>query len=265
MRRLSLSPRSPAQRGRARRASCARSARCGVITSPTRPIAWLSLDIMLIAPRSCSTSSAAIVSPRMRLSANATSSGMFLSRWWQTISMSRCSSSVLTVYGPRRVGRARQHVRLAAHLDDVGRVAAAGALGVVGVNRPALERRDRVVDVARLVQRVGVDRDLDVVRVGDRRGSSRSPPASMPQSSCSFRPIAPAANLLVEPFGPRRVALAEEAEVHRQRVGRLQHQLDVPRAGRAGRRVGAGRRAGAAADERRDAARERLVRPAAGR
>ena len=47
-------------------------------------------------------SSAAIVSPRMRLSANATSSGMFVSRWWQTISMSRCSSSVLTVYG--RVG-----------------------------------------------------------------------------------------------------------------------------------------------------------------
>ena len=72
------------------------------MTSPTRPIAWLSLDIMLIAPRSCSTSSAAIVSPRMRLSANATSSGRFLSRWWQTISMSRCSSSVFTVYG--RVG-----------------------------------------------------------------------------------------------------------------------------------------------------------------
>ena len=58
------------------------SAVCHVrqMTSPTRPIAWLSLDIMLIAPRSCRTSSAAIVSPRMRLSANATSSAMFLSR-----------------------------------------------------------------------------------------------------------------------------------------------------------------------------------------
>ena len=48
-------------------------------------------------PRSCSTSSAAIVSARMRLSAKATSSGTAGLRWWQTISMSRCSSSVLTV------------------------------------------------------------------------------------------------------------------------------------------------------------------------
>ena len=54
------------------------------------------------APMSWRMSSAAMVSLRMRLSAKATSSGMFLSRWWQTISMSRCSSMVLTVKG--RVG-----------------------------------------------------------------------------------------------------------------------------------------------------------------
>ena len=136
------------------------------MTSPTRPIAWLSLDIMLIAPRSCRMSSAAMVSPRMRLSAKATSSGMFVSRWWQTISMSRCSSSVLTVYGRVGLVELGQHVRLAADADDVRRVAAARALGVVGVDRPALERGDRVVDEARLVQRVGVDRDLDVVALG---------------------------------------------------------------------------------------------------
>ena len=80
-------------------------------------------------------SSAAMVSPRIRLSAKARSSGMFLSRWlpaqkgranarrprygageargsaegssrgvgyWQTMSMSRCSSTVLIVKG--RVG-----------------------------------------------------------------------------------------------------------------------------------------------------------------
>ena len=64
-----------------------------------RPIAWESDDIMLMAPRSCSTSSAAIVSARMRDSANARSSGIFGFRWWQTISMSRCSSMVLTVNG----------------------------------------------------------------------------------------------------------------------------------------------------------------------
>ena len=44
-------------------------------TSPTRPIACESEPIIEIAPRSCSRSSAAIVDGRIRLSANARSSG----------------------------------------------------------------------------------------------------------------------------------------------------------------------------------------------
>ena len=73
-----------------------------MMTSPMRPIAWLSDDIIESAPRSCRMSSAAMVSLRMRLSAKARSSAMAGSRWWQTISMSRCSSIVLRVNG--RVG-----------------------------------------------------------------------------------------------------------------------------------------------------------------
>ena len=57
---------------------------------------------MEIAPRSCSRSSAAIVDGRIRDSANARSSGTVGLRWWQTMSMSRCSSTVFTVCG--RVG-----------------------------------------------------------------------------------------------------------------------------------------------------------------
>jgi len=49
------------------------------------------------APRSCRMSSAAMVSRRIRDSAKATSSAMADDRWWQTINMSRCSSTVLTV------------------------------------------------------------------------------------------------------------------------------------------------------------------------
>lgn len=49
-------------------------------TSPTRPIACESEAIILMAPISCKMSSAAIVSARIRDSANATSSGMSLSR-----------------------------------------------------------------------------------------------------------------------------------------------------------------------------------------
>ena len=73
-----------------------------MMLSPIRPMAWESDPIMEIAPRSCRTSSAAMVVGRMRDSANARSSGTRGLRWWQTMSMSRCSSSVFTVCG--RVG-----------------------------------------------------------------------------------------------------------------------------------------------------------------
>jgi hypothetical protein len=61
-----------------------------------------SLLIIEMAPRSWRMSSAAMVSPRIRLSAKARSSGRRGFRWWQTMSMSRCSSTVFTVCG--RVG-----------------------------------------------------------------------------------------------------------------------------------------------------------------
>lgn len=51
---------------------------------------------------SCRMSSAAMVLGRIRDSAKARSSGTAGLRWWHTISMSRCSSTVLTVCG--RVG-----------------------------------------------------------------------------------------------------------------------------------------------------------------
>ena len=70
-----------------------------MMTSPIRPMACESDDIMLMAPRSCRMSSAAMVSARMRDSAKARSSGICGSRWWHTMSMSRCSSRVFTVNG----------------------------------------------------------------------------------------------------------------------------------------------------------------------
>ena len=73
-----------------------------VMTSPMRPMACESELMMEMAPTSCRMSSAAMVSARMRDSAKAMSSLRLLSRWWHTISMSRCSSNVLRVYG--RVG-----------------------------------------------------------------------------------------------------------------------------------------------------------------
>ena len=56
----------------------------------------------------------------------------------------------------------------------------------------------------------------------------------------------------------RGVALAEKTQVHREGVGGLHHLLDVPGAGRAGGRIGAGGRPGAAAEHGGDPAHERL-------
>lgn len=82
-----------------------------------RPIACESEEIMLIAPISCNMSSAAIVSALILDSAKATSSGMFLSRWWQTIclcfhtrSLTRKKSSDSTLYSP--IQFSYQHVKM---------------------------------------------------------------------------------------------------------------------------------------------------------
>ena len=127
------------------------SAVCQVrmMTSPTRPIAWLSDDIIESAPRSCRMSSAAIVSLRMRLSAKARSSGIARVEVMADHQHVEMLVDRVARERPRRVGRGRQHVRQARDLDDVGRMAAAGALGVEGVDGAALERLDRVLDEAR--------------------------------------------------------------------------------------------------------------------
>jgi hypothetical protein len=74
-----------------------------------------------------------------------------------------------------------------------------------------------------------------------------------------LRPITPGLDLLVQRGRQACVALAEEAEVHREGVGRLQHALDVPRAWRRGGGEGAGGRAGAAAEHGGHARRQRLL------
>mmetsp|Transcript_882 Transcript_882/g.3441 ORF Transcript_882/g.3441 Transcript_882/m.3441 type:complete len:351 (+) Transcript_882:2270-3322(+) len=68
---------------------------------------------------------------------------------------------------PRGVGARRQHIRLAAHLDDVRRVATACALRVIRVNGAPLEGLDGALHAATLIERVGVDRHRHVVLLGD--------------------------------------------------------------------------------------------------
>ncbi len=116
----------------------------------------------------------------------------------------------------------------------------------------------RVLDEARLVERVGVDRHLHVVAVGDAeavvdRRRRRAPILVQLQAAGA------GLDLLDQALGQAGIALAEEAEIHREGLGRLQHARQVPGPGRAGGGRGAGGRSGAAADHGGDAGIERLL------
>ena len=139
-----------------------------------------------------------------------------------------------------------------------GRVAAAGAFGVEGVDGAAFERLDGVLDEAGFVERVGVDHHLDVVVVGDRQAAvdrrrRRAPVlVQLERAGAGF-------DHFLERRRPRGVALAGEAEIDRKIVGRLDHAGDMPGTRRAGGGEGAVRRAGAAAEHRGDARHQRFV------
>ena len=162
-----------------------------MMTSPTRPIACESDDIIEMAPMSCRMSSAAMVSRRMRDSANATSSAIAGSRWWHTISMSRCSSSVLTVNG--RVGLVDDGSTLdwptaammsgawpppAPSVWKVWMVRSLNAASVVSRKPPSLSVSEWIATWTSM--RSATARQLSIAA------------GVLPQSSCSFRPMAPA-------------------------------------------------------------------------
>mmetsp|Transcript_32922 Transcript_32922/g.86977 ORF Transcript_32922/g.86977 Transcript_32922/m.86977 type:complete len:576 (+) Transcript_32922:30-1757(+) len=147
---------------------------------------------------------------------------------------------------PRGIRGRRDDVGEAADLDDVGGVAAAGALRVVGVDGAALHRRNGVVDEAGLVDGVRVDGDGQVVQVcvGERAVDHRGRGAPV---LVQLQARSPGVDDVLEAGRVRRVPLAGEAEVQRVRVRGLQHHRDLARRGSAGGGVGAGGGPGPAA------------------
>ena len=137
-------------------------------------------------------------------------------------------------------------------------MSAARAFGMERMDRAALHRREGIFDEAALVQRVGMEGDLHVLLVGDGktivdRGGRRAPVLMQLQADDT------SVNLLAQRLGLAGVALAEIADIDRQIVGGFEHAVDVPRPRRHRGRKRADGRAGAAADQSRGAARQRLV------
>ena len=117
-------------------------------------------------------------------------------------------------------GAGGQHIGFAANLDDVRRVAAAGALGVVGVDGAVLESGDGVFHKAGFVQGVGVERHLHIVPLRHTQavvyGGGRGTPVLV-----EFQPHGARLDLLFKGRRLAGVALAEKAQIHGEGLRRL--------------------------------------------
>ena len=118
-------------------------------------------------------------------------------------------------------------------------MAAAGPLGVVGVDGAALHGRQALLDETGLVECVGVDGHLDIQRLGHREavvdgGGGRTPVL------VQLEPDGASGDLLHQGLGQAGVALAQEPQVHGQGLGGLEHAVDVPGSRGAGGGVGTG-------------------------
>ncbi len=134
---------------------------------------------------------------------------------------------------------------MADETQHVGYVAAAGALHVVGVHGPAVDRGDRVLELGRLVQAVGVQRDAHAMRVG------------VAQHGVDQLGIGAVVLVDLEAHGTR-VEQGVERRVGRRPGVRLQAQVDGPVLERAQRALHGPRRLlEAGRDERGHAAGER--------
>jgi len=137
-------------------------------------------------------------------------------------------------------------------------MAPAGAFGVIRVDRAAGDGRERRLEVAGFIQRIGVNRDLHVHLVGnsktvvDRR-RSRTP------ILVELEAQGAGANLFPGRLGHAHVALAQESQIHGKRFGGFEHAANVPRSRRAGGRARAGGRSRAAADHRRHPGRQCFI------
>ena len=152
----------------------------------------------------------------------------------------------------------RQDVGERCHLDDVGRVPAAGAFGVERVDGASLERGDGVLDETELVQRVGVDHHLHIEAVGNAECAVNCGGRGAPVL-VQLQARGAGTDHLLQRGRTRCIALAGECEIDRQTFGRLQHAREMPRSGRASGGGGASGGPGAAADQRGDAGGDRIL------
>ena len=174
-------------------------------------MAWLSDEMIEKAPMSCRMSSAAMVSLRMRLSAKAMSSGIDGDQMMADHQHVEMLGERVDGVGPRRIGRGRDDVRQAADLDDVRRMAAAGALGVEGVDGAALDGARSCPRRSRISFSVSVWIITCTSYSSATERQQSMAPGVVPQSSCSFSAQAPASTISSSAAGSEALPLPAKA------------------------------------------------------
>ena len=158
----------------------------------------------------------------------------------------------------RGIGRRRQDVRKPRNFDDVGSVAAAGAFGVIGVDGPAADGGDGVVDKPGFIQRVGVDGDLNIELVGDLKASVDCSRGGSP-ILVQLQTAGSCLDLFSERIARGGISLPQKSEIHWPRFSGAEHLFEIPTARCASCGIRASRWAGAAADHGRSAVRQSFV------
>src|SRR4029077_10628653 len=118
-------------------------------------------------------------------------------------------------------------VRFAANSNDVRSVSAARPFRMKRVNGSALEGRDCILDETALVQGVGMDKNLHVHVIRNRQTTVNGRGCCTPVF-VKLEAARSGLDLLNETCCRACIALPEEAEIHREGIGGLEHPLNMP-------------------------------------
>ena len=130
-------------------------------------------------------------------------------------------------------------------------MATARTLGVIGVNRTAIDGCDGILDVTTLIECIGVDGHLHIMSLGnvERRTNSSwcRAPVLMNLKTARAR-----SELLLDGLLHGAVALAQKAKIHGEVFYCFEHHLNIPHSGCYGCTIGAIRGAYTTTDKRSD-------------
>ena len=155
------------------------------------------------------------------------------------------------------VGGRRQHARFTDQAQNIRRMAATRTFGMEGLNGAAANGLDGFLNKTAFIQRVGMDGDLNIHLIRDRKAGINRLRCGAP-ILMQFQAAGACPDLFFQTRRQRSIPLAEEAKIHRKTLGGLQHALHMPRPGRTGGGECAMRRSGAAAEHGGNAGRQRF-------